>query len=79
MNITFPSYLNSKYLIRYINYSNWNRNNQTSTIINNNIVKSFPIIDNILSNSCKFFVVCKNDECAPQIILESIEMLYKKI
>ena len=61
---------------RYINYSNWNRNNQTSTIINNIIIKSFPIIYNILSNSCKFFVVCKNAECAPQIILESIEMLY---
>ena len=62
-----------------IYYNNKNRNNQTSTNINNNIIKRFPIIYNILSNSCKFFVVCKNAECAPQIILESIEMLYKKI
>ena len=59
----------------YYHHSHWYRDYLNTSNRMECHVKKFPIMHEMLSNCCNIVVVCKNDESAPEIVLDIMKKI----
>ena len=57
----------------FFHYLNWWRPYLYKPYHMAHLVKEYPIMHEMLSKCCNIIVVCKNDESAPKIVLETMK------